>query len=215
MRRFVLGLATAALLLGLASCGGGGGGDESNTSSSNILEQLFGVNEQEARAQLEVVDWEPNLIREVSKDTKAPQGTKVVQAKAQSAPGVCTAGTCYFLIGEDQPALTGDDITSAKASTDPATGQPTVELELSDEAAGKFQDLTRAVAQRGAQGLKPGAPPGASAGHFAFILGDRVLSLPIIDPTQNPNGIDPSNGIVIEGGLTATEAHALANALNP
>src|SRR5262249_9641391 len=213
MRRLVLGLSALVLTLGLASCGGGGDDNSDATTASNVLEQIFGVSDQDARAQLAIQDWEQNLLREASKSTPVPKGLKLVKATSESAPDVCTSGTCYFLIAE-KPALTGEDITSAKFEVDPVTNQPAVTIELSDGGKTKFQDLTRTVAHRGAQGQKPGAPPGASAGHVAFILGNRVLSLPIIDPTQNPDGIDPSNGIQIQGGLTATQAQALANALN-
>ena len=49
------------------------------------------------------------------------------------------------------------------------------------------------------------------ANHFAIILDNKLISVPYIDPQQNPDGIDGSNGSQISGSFTIKSAQRLAN----
>ena len=114
----------------------------------------------------------------------------------------------------DRPALTGADLAGAEQGIEPTTNEPTVVLSLTPEGRRRFEELTREVA-RGARRQSSGAPPSESAEHVALILGDRLLSLPSVDFTQDPEGIDASSGVQLVGGFTVAEARGLARALNP
>ncbi|HWH92940.1 MAG TPA: protein translocase subunit SecF, partial [Baekduia sp.] len=75
------------------------------------------------------------------------------------------------------------------------------------------QKTTRAIAQRGAAAWVPGTNPRDVANHFAIVLDNKLISVPYIDPQQNPDGIDGSNGSEISGGFTLKSAQRLANLL--
>lgn len=47
-----------------------------------------------------------------------------------------------------------------------------------------------------------------------MILAGRVLSMPFVDATQNPDGIDARSGVQVTGGFSAVEARNLAKTLN-
>jgi preprotein translocase subunit SecD len=205
----------------LASCGeddGDGATTESvqddGASISGELGQVLQQFAEEGSATDEfvVLDWEANLVRRLPATRPASEGTKVVEATGSAADALCPS-RCFFLI-RDRPALTGADIASAELEFDPVTDQPTVALTLTPEGQDRFAELTREVAERGARQSSAGAPS-ESAGHIALILDDRLLSLPIIDFTENPKGIEASSGVQIAGGFSATEAERLAQALNP
>jgi len=217
-------LRTGALVLALvalASCGGGGGepstegGQAAGGGASGVAAQVLHqfTEPGSASKEFEALDWEGNLVRQVSRQASAPHGMKVVETTRSTAPGVCSS-SCFFLI-RDRPALTGDDLVAAKQGLDAATNEPTVILSLTDQGRRSFEELTRKVAQRGAEKQSLGSPPSKSFQHVALIVGDKVLSLPSIDFTQNPEGIDASSGVQIEGGFSIAEAQGLARALNP
>ena len=218
-----LGTGTLVLaLVALASCGGGGGGETSTEGGQAESGGTSGVASQvlhlftdpgSATREFEALDWEGNLVRQVSRQTSAPHGMKVVEATRSTASGVCSS-RCFFLI-RDRPALTGDDLVAAKQGLDAATNEPTVVLSLTEKGRRSFEEVTRKVARRGAEKQSPGTPPSKSLQHVALIVGDKVLSLPAVDFTQNPEGIDASSGVQVEGGFSITDAQGLARALNP
>ena len=109
---------------------------------------------------------------------------------------------------QDQPGLTGRDITSAAQSFDQAAGtqEPIVTMQFTEQGAQKFQDVTRDLAQRGA--LRK------SLQSFAIILDGKIISTPTIDYRQYPNGIGGSNGAQISGSFTTDTARTLADQLN-
>ncbi len=214
LRWAAAGLAVVAL----ASCGGGDGGETSTEAGqgggeNGVVGQVLDVlsDPGSAISAFEAFDWEGNVVRRVSRRSSAPHGQAIVETA--ESPGICPS-RCLFLI-RDRPALTGDDLAKAEQSLDPATNQPSVVLTLTAQGRRKFEQLTREVAQRGAKQQSPGAPSSERAQHVALMVGDRVLSLPIIDPKENPEGIDASSGVQITGAFTVAEAQALARALNP
>ena len=74
--------------------------------------------------------------------------------------------------------------------------------------------MTRRIAQRGqarAIGPASGEQAEALSGHFAAVLDNEVKTRPIINFSENPDGIDGRTGAQISGGFNSiTEAQDLA-----
>ena len=97
----------------------------------------------------------------------------------------------------DRVALDGDDVVEAEQSFD-SQNAPTVSFELSAEGQRAFQQVTRDIAQRG-------------GGHFALVLENDVIALPLVDAEANPDGIDAHNGVQISAGfLSVDDAQQIA-----
>jgi SecD/SecF fusion protein len=145
---------------------------------------------------------------------KVPEGYIVVQAQSDSnnKNSVAAASNSYFIL-KDDPSLRGTDIKNPEQNTNSTTGQPTVTFDFTSAGRKKWQQTTREIAQRGAAKLLPGVPPQSVADHFAIVLDNKLISVPYIDPQQNPDGIDGSNGSEISGGFTIKTAQQLANLL--
>src|SRR4051812_44755844 len=148
---------------------------------------------------------------------KVPEGYIVVQAESDETDkkSVAAASDSYFIL-KDDPALRGTDIKNPEQNTDSGaggTGQPNVTFDFTKSGRQKWQKTTREIAQRGSAKLLPGADPRAVADHFAIVLDNKLISVPYIDPQQNPDGIDGSNGSEISGGFTIRTAQNLANLL--
>jgi SecD/SecF fusion protein len=151
-----------------------------------------------------------------------PQGTIVVKQEApQDNPDTSEnesdddESRGWFVL-RDRPALSGDDIRNPEQQQDPNTNQPNVAFEFNDEGREAFSNVTREIAERGLNS----APPGTSgvntaefSDHFAVVLDDEVVSRPIIDFGENPQGIDGRTGAQIEGSFTIQEAQDLAQFL--
>jgi len=80
---------------------------------------------------------------------KVPVGTVVVSEKQQNSEGqpLEDAEPGWFAIN-DEPALSGTEITNPKQETD-EFGQPTVTFNFTDSGREAFHDVTRSIAQRG------------------------------------------------------------------
>ena len=134
-------------------------------------------------------------------------GTVVVQAT--SAPEVPVANAFYVL--KDDVKLTGKDISNPQTTTDPINGI-VVTFGFKNNGASVFQAITATLANRG----KINSPPGAASNlqHFAVTLDGQLVTVPSIDFTQYPTGINASNGSEISGGFTYSTANQLANVLS-
>jgi SecD/SecF fusion protein len=135
---------------------------------------------------------------------QVPQGTIVVEDQ-QGASASADAPTYYFVL-RDRPALSGDDITNPEQSTDPQTSTPNVTFDFTDEGRKAFQRVTQAIAERGTA-LGTGQPYA-----FAIVLDGKIVSRPVVDPAENPTGIDGRTGAQISG-LELQEAQDLAEFL--
>ena len=119
---------------------------------------------------------------------------------------------------KDRPELSGDEIEDPKQNS---TDQPTSRTSPSTSptrAAAAFQEVTRRIAQRGAAKAPPSAcanPAGRRrlSQHFAIVLDNEIVSRPIINFCENPDGIDGRTGAQISGSFTLTEAQDLAKFL--
>ena len=147
-----------------------------------------------------------------------PQGTLVVEEgpSGQPAPEDFNSPEAHWFPIRDRPALSGTDIRDPKPNTDDL-GQAIVTFNFSGEGGKEFQNVTRAIAQRGLANAPPGItgnPQAADAysGHFAIVLDQQITSRPIVNFVQNPDGIDGSNGAEING-LSFDEAQDLSQIL--
>ena len=142
---------------------------------------------------------------------EVPQGTIVVRdslgsgdrSKDSEAPVVDR----YFVL-HDRPALSGDDIRNPEQNFDPVTNAPNVTFEFTDKGRKIFEEVTRGIAERGVTNSFPPVPES-----FAIVLDDDIVSRPVIDPDENPDGIDGRTGAQISGGFDITEAQDLAEFL--
>jgi SecD/SecF fusion protein len=147
-----------------------------------------------------------------------PQGTVVVQKEVP--PESEDAPPQYFVL-EDQPELTGDEIENPEQNFDPTTNAPNVTFEFTDEGRENFQRVTERIAQRGLESVPPELqgqictnPEQADAFSqtFAIVLDNEIVSRPIINFCENPEGISGDTGAQISG-LDLQEAQDLAEFL--
>jgi len=142
---------------------------------------------------------------------KVPAGTIVVSEQPADPDGSPVEGieNAGWYALKDNPALSGTDITNPKQGFDEGAGkQPNVTFEFTDAGRQAFQDVTRQIAQRGqARAIGPAAGEQAEllSGHFAVVLDNEVKTRPIIDFSQNPDGIDGRTGAQISGGFTSIQ----------
>jgi SecD/SecF fusion protein len=146
---------------------------------------------------------------------KVPQGYLIVQASSDDTDKVTqrSASDAYYIL-KDDPALLGTDIKDPEQNTDSGaggSGQPNVTFNFTDTGKKKWQAMTRVIAQRGQAALLSDTDPTNVANHFAIVLDNKLISVPYIDPQQNPDGIDGSSGSQISGGFTLKSAQRLAN----
>ncbi len=149
-----------------------------------------------------------------------PQGTVVVGAESENptlsqTPSQISSTPQYVL--QDRPALSGDDITNPEQNFDPTTNQPNVTFDFTDEGRTAFQKVTAEIAQRGQASAPPGAFGAAAdqySQHFSVVLDNQVVTQPIINYADNPNGIDArSGGAEISGNFSIGSAQDLAHFL--
>jgi SecD/SecF fusion protein len=157
-----------------------------------------------------------NLKVKATRFVQVPRGYVIVQSEGDStdAKRAALAKDAYYIL-KDDPKLQGDrDIKNPEQSYDNGpggSGQPNVTFQFTDHGRPIWQKVTRDIAQRGTDQLLPGVDSTAVANHFAIVLDNKLISVPYIDPRQNPDGIDGSNGSEISGGFTIKSAQRLAN----
>lgn len=150
------------------------------------------------------------------------KGEKVVEVKpgtiivrAQLPDDVEAKPDRWYVLNDD-PALKGTDIKDPEQnfSNGPGgSGQPIVTFGFTDHGRDVWEKTTREIAQRGAATQIPGQTPEEASQHFAIVLDDELISVPMINFAENPEGIDGVNGSQIEGGFTIQSAQELANLL--
>jgi SecD/SecF fusion protein len=149
---------------------------------------------------------------------QVPPGTIVVSEQPSDGSGTVIDGieNAGWLALKDNPALSGTDITDPKQEFDELQ-QPNVTFGFTDEGQEAFQQVTRQIAQRGqARAIGPASEEQVQelAGRFAVVLDNEIKTAPIIDFTENPDGIDGRQGAQISGGFNSiTEAQDLATFL--
>jgi SecD/SecF fusion protein len=145
-------------------------------------------------------------------------GTVLVQATpvTNTNGDVTVASPNSYYVIDDNPVLTGSDIRNPAQSLDNGTGgtgEPIVTFDFSSHGKTVFQNVTKAIAHRGQNAQLPGVSASAARQHFAVVLDDQLITVPFIDQTTNPDGIDATNGSQISGGFTISSAQNLADEL--
>jgi SecD/SecF fusion protein len=152
-----------------------------------------------------------NAGKRATSFVKVPEGYIIVQAEAGSdKASQALAQDAYFIL-KDDPALLGRDIKNPEQNTDSTSGQPDVTFDFTSTGRKKWEKTTREIAQRGQAAVLPGVSSDNAANHFAIVLDNKLISVPKIDPIQNPDGISGDNGSQITGGFTIKTAQRLAN----
>jgi SecD/SecF fusion protein len=145
-------------------------------------------------------------------------GTVVVQARPlESARGkVIEASPNSWYVMNDNPVLFGSDVKNPQQGFDEGaggTGAPNVNFGFTSHGRSVFERVTKEIAHRGLEAQQPGQGREASQQHFAVVLENQLITVPSIDYTKYPEGIDSANGSQISGGFTISSAQELANLL--
>ncbi len=156
---------------------------------------------------------------------KVPVGTIVVSESPTDSDGKSVPPEDFppgWYALRDRPSLSGTDITDPKQGFDSTSNAPNVTFGFNDKGRSAFQDVTRTIAQRGANSAAAAGAIGsvtadqasALSGHFAVVLDNIVKTRPIINFQENPDGIDGRTGAQISGGFKDIgEAQDLATTL--
>ncbi|HEY2259802.1 MAG TPA: protein translocase subunit SecD [Solirubrobacteraceae bacterium] len=139
------------------------------------------------------------------------QGTVVLQAANPSAnqKTAFDSPSAQFFVLRDNVSLRGSDITNPQQSTD-QSGSPDVTFGFNSRGQNAFQNVTGAIAHRGASAGSFGQ---ALFQHFAVALDNQLVTVPRIDFKQYPDGITGGGGADITGGFTIQSAQDLATQL--
>jgi len=116
----------------------------------------------------------------------------------------------YYYVLRDDSVISGKDISNPVAQQDTQTGKEVVAFGFKGAAGPIFTNVTAAIAQRGSQTSIGNA---YNFQHFAIVLDQRLITVPLIDFTQYPSGIDATNGSEISGDFTISSAQQLASLL--
>jgi len=152
------------------------------------------------------------------KAVRVNPGTVLVQAHPEedkSGKVVNPSPNSWYVLN-DEPALKGADITNPTQGFDEGaggSGQPNVSFGFTSHGKSVFEAITKTIAHRGQEAQLPGVPKEAALQHFAVALDGQLITVPSIDYTKYPEGIDASTGSEISGGFTITSAQNLANEL--
>jgi SecD/SecF fusion protein len=141
-------------------------------------------------------------------------GTVLIQARPlENAAGkVINASPNSWYVLNDDPALTGSDLTNPQPAFDEG-GKPDVTFDFTAHAKTGFEQLTKEIAHRGQEAQLPGVTKEEALQHFAIVLDNQIITAPSIDFAMYPEGIDASPGSEISGGFTISAARNLANEL--
>ncbi len=137
-----------------------------------------------------------------------PPGTTVVSELPSDESGaVITEAEPGWFALNDEPALSGKEITNPKQERG-QNGEPNVVFNFTDSGREAFQEVTRRIALRGqARAIGPVTAETAQAlsGRFAVVLDSEVKTRPFINFAENPDGIDGRTGAQISGGFTSIQ----------
>jgi SecD/SecF fusion protein len=154
----------------------------------------------------------------VVKAVRVNPGTVLVQSlPATNGQGkVLNKSPNSWYVFNDNPVLFGSDITHPQQGFDEGAGgngQPNVNFGFTSHGRGVFERVTKQIAHRGQEEQLPGVGKEAALQHFAVALDGQLITVPSIDYTRYPEGIDSANGSEISGGFTITSAQNLADEL--
>ena len=142
------------------------------------------------------------------KAVRVNPGTILLQARPVESPKtgkVTQQNPNSFYVINDEPVLTGADVTNPQQGFDEGgggSGAPNVNFGFTSHGKEVFQRVTKEIAHRGQEAQLPGVSKEAAQQHFAVALDGQLITAPSIDYTQYPEGIDASQGSQISGGFT-------------
>jgi len=142
---------------------------------------------------------------------KVPRGIVVIEAERTDNQPEDVHN--YFVL-EDDAELSGDDIKNPEQNTDQTTNEPIVSMEFTDDGRKAFAEVTKRIAERGANIIvRPGEDRDLTLQRFAITLDDKIVSRATIDYRENPEGIDGRTGAQINGIGSLSETQDLAESL--
>ncbi|MCW3033245.1 MAG: protein-export rane protein SecD [Solirubrobacterales bacterium] len=149
------------------------------------------------------------------KPVRVNPGTVILQARpTESAAGkVIVKEPNSWYVVNDNPVLSGNDITHPQQGFDEPSSQPNVSFGFTGHGRTVFEKVTKEIAHRGQEAQLPGVSKEAALQHFAVALDGQLITAPSIDYTRYPEGIDSAQGSQISGGFTITSAQELAEEL--
>jgi SecD/SecF fusion protein len=152
------------------------------------------------------------------KAVRVNPGTVLLQARpTESSKGkVINHSPNSFYVLNDEPVLSGSNITNPAQGFEEGaggTGEPDVTFGFDSHGKKVFEEVTKKIARRGQEAQLPGVTKESALQHFAVSLDGQLITVPSIDYTKYPEGIDASNGSEISGGFTITAAQELAEEL--
>src|SRR5439155_12507334 len=154
----------------------------------------------------------------VAKTVHVNPGTVLVQSRpveSRSGKVVNRSPNSWYVLN-DNAVVTGAEITHPQQSFNEGNGgngAPNVNFGFTSFGKKVFERVTKQIAHRGQEAQLPGVPKEAALQHFAVALDGQLITVPSIDYTQYPEGIDASNGSEISGGFTISSAQELAEEL--
>jgi SecD/SecF fusion protein len=136
----------------------------------------------------------PAATRRVASVYEVRPDTTIVAAEG-------SRGRWYVL--KDDVALRGSEIRDPRRATDPISGRPVVNFAFTEPGRVRFQQLTQALARRGAASSLSRASddPSEHNQHFAVVSDGRIVALPFIDFRMNPDGLDARAGSQLDAPL--------------
>ena len=144
---------------------------------------------------------------------KVPQGIVIVKDEESTQPTGPESPEFYYVL-EDDSELSGSDIKNPEQNTDPNTQEPIVTMDFTDDGRRRFANVTKRIAERGSEQIKPiGADPAETFQRFAITLDNQIVSLATIDYLENPEGIDGRTGAQINGIGNLEDTQDLAESL--
>ena len=152
------------------------------------------------------------------KAVRVNPGTVLVQARpseSESGKVINHYPNSWYVIN-DNPVLNGSSITHPQQGFNEGSGgngEPNVNFGFTSHGKNVFEGVTKEIAHRGQEAQLPGISHAEALQHFAVVLEGQLITVPSIDYTVYPEGIDASNGSEISGGFTVTSAQELAEEL--
>src|SRR5439155_1341164 len=154
----------------------------------------------------------------VAKTVHVNPGTVLVQSRpveSRSGKVVNRSPNSWYVLN-DNAVVTGAEITHPQQSFNEGNGgngEPNVNFGFTSFGKKVFERVTKQIAHRGQEAQLPGVPKEVALQHFAVVLDGQLITVPSIDYTQYPEGIDATNGSEISGSFTITSAQELASEL--
>lgn len=118
--------------------------------------------------------------------------------RALCPPALIEPTGTYRYEPNGEPAL--DESAVAGAGVAESGGDPIVTVDLTTEGSQAFQELTQRIAAAGSEAGR--------AHHAAIVVGDEIVALASVDPTQYPEGIQTSQLQFFAAGQADAEAIA-------